>query len=115
MRKNKELFFRSGSVFVIQIAMILLHSTQFAGREAYQPLRYLYGDGYALSGFYTLEQNMWLINLALYCVMTVQKIVQYREENSYMVIARYPSFRKYYQSVYRCFISYTVAYQLAVF
>ena len=115
MRKNKELFFWSGLLFVIQVAMLLLHSTQFSKSEVYQPLRYLYGDGYDLEGFNALEQNMWLINLALYCIISVRKIVQCREENSYMTIARFPSFRKYYQSTYYRFIGYSFAYQLTVF
>jgi hypothetical protein len=46
--------------------------------------------------------------------MAVRKMIQCREDNSYFSIVRYASFHRYYLSVYKVFVLYTAAYQLAV-
>lgn len=115
MKKNKELLFWGVLISAVQIFMLLVDSVQFLEGEIYQPFKYLYGDGYDRAKFYALEQYMWLVNLSLYCVMAVRKMAQSREENSYFSIVRYPSFRRYYQSVYQSFVIYTAVYQAAVF
>lgn len=115
MKKNREIYFWSCLICFVQIIMLLVHSTQFSQDEIYQPLLYLYGKSNSLAGFYALEQNMWLINIALYCIMVIRKMVQYKEESSYIIIARYQSFREYYRKTYSYFIQYTIVYQIAVF
>lgn len=115
MKKYKEIFFWIALILVIQIFMIMLDSAQFLKNEVFHPFRYLYGDGYDSEKFYALEQNMWLINISLYCVMVLSRIVRCREEISYISIIRYNSFRYYYLSVYKSFIIYSISYQIAVF
>lgn len=115
IKADKELLFWSGVTFLVEIAMLLLRSSQYLAGETYQPLLYLYGMGYDMEGFHALELNMWLINLSLYCVMTLGKVTRQREEKSYMAVARYPSFRAYYRMAYGCFIMNTFAYQISLF
>lgn len=114
-KDDRELLFWCGIVFLAQVAMLLLQSMQFLAGETYQPLLYLYGEPYDAEGFHALEQDMWLINISLYCVMALGKMTRQREEKSYMAVARYPSFRAYYRMAYISFIRNTLAYQVFVF
>lgn len=131
MKKNKELLCWGSLIFLIQLVMILLQANhrlhdpildlvvQGYGKLEdvfpFEPLSYLYGKGYDGSGFQGLEQHMWLMNIALYCVMVIGKMTQYKEEYSYMIISRYKSFREYYRMVYFCFLKYTFVYQISLF
>ena len=56
---------------------------------------------------------MFLTQLT-YCIMVIRKIAKKREENAYMIIPRYKSFRAYYGSVYRELVGYTFLYQTAI-
>jgi len=115
MRGDREMIFWCSMAFLVQVVMLLLQSTQFLAGEAYHPLLYLYGKGYDMEGFHALEQDMWLINLSLYGVMTMGRITRQREEKSYMAVARYPSFQAYYRMAYGYFVKNTVAFQISVF
>lgn len=92
-----------------------MQMTQYGREDLYQPLKFLYGDGYGRAKLHNVEQYMWLLELSLYCIVTVRKIVQYKEEDSYMMIVRYPDFRSYYRAAYGTFVKYTVLYQIFFF
>lgn len=130
MKKYKELILWGVVIYFIQIAMILIRAnyyfndpviemiTQLQGKEdafRFDPVLYVYGEGHDTKGFNALEQNMWFVNIALYCVMVIQKMIQYKEENSYMIIMRYDSFYSYYKMVYTSFLKYTFFYQVFLF
>ena len=115
MRDKREIVFWSSVIFLVQILLMLAQMTQYGGEDLYQPLKFLCGDGYGRAKLYNVEQYMWLLELSLYCIVTVRKIVQYKEEDSYMMIVRYPDFRSYYRAAYGTFVKYTILYQLFLF
>lgn len=115
MRDKREIVFWSSVIFLVQILLMLAQMTQYGGEDLYQPLKFLCGDGYGRAKLYNVEQYMWLLELSLYCIVTVRKIVQYKEEDSYMMIVRYPDFRSYYRAAYGTFVKYTVLYQIFLF
>ena len=115
MRDKREIVFWSSVIFLAQILLMLAQMTQYGGEDLYQPLKFLYGDGYGRAKLHNVEQYMWLLELSLYCIVTVRKIVQYKEEDSYMMIVRYPDFRSYYRAAYGTFVKYTVLYQIFLF
>ena len=80
MRDKREIVFWSSVIFLAQILLMLAQMTQYGGDDLYQPLKFLYGDGYGRAKLHNVEQYMWLLELSLYCIVTVRKIVQYKEE-----------------------------------
>ena len=52
-------------------------------------------------GSYCQNHIMMFLTQLTYCIMVIRRIAKKREENAYMIIPRYKSFRAYYGSVYR--------------
>lgn len=65
-------------------------------------------------GSYCQNHIMMFLTQLTYCIMVIRKIAKKREENAYMIIPRYKSFRAYYGSVYRELVGYTFLYQTAI-
>lgn len=102
-----------GICFLLQILLLLMQEFQYDG-EHYQPLLYLFGKKYGKNAFYATSETMMFLTQLTYCIMVIRRIAKKREENAYMIIPRYKSFRAYYGSVYRELVGYTFLYQTAI-
>lgn len=82
----------------------------------FNPVTRLYGgaNGAYDMRSYGLEMEMWELTLVFYCVMVVRQMARFQEESSYMSIARYGNFHRYYKTVYSTFLQLTAWYQLFV-